>query len=232
MPTRIRAFTLIELLVVIAIIAILIGLLLPSLAKAREAGRSTQCLANLRQLSTVMQQYADDYKGLSPALGQPYTALPNWAFIAARSLGLEGETVTEALRERSSMACPSASALYGTAMIRTYAINGTGHNRGATFPTDPDSFDDITITSHIRTNLVQFPSQQPLLVDSARAPTAPPNRTASVLDLRLPDHRADRLLRVHGSKSGWNASMLDTSARFFRDDVFEGTDPMWLRVLP
>jgi prepilin-type N-terminal cleavage/methylation domain-containing protein len=227
-----RGFTLIELLVVIAIIAVLIGILLPSLSKARESGRQTVCLANLRQLATIVQQYADDYKGRSPALGQPYTASPNWAFVAARALGLEGETTAEALRERSSMVCPSVASLYGNAMVRTYAINGTGHNLGATFPTDPDSFDDATTTSHVRVDLAPFPSESPILLDSARAPTAPPNRTASVLDLRLLDHRANRILRVHASRRTWNASMLDTSARAFGDTVFEQSTSRWLAPLP
>ncbi len=59
-----RGFTLIELLVVIAIIALLLGLLLPSLGAAREAGRTTVCASNLRQLSLASVAYAGDYKGL------------------------------------------------------------------------------------------------------------------------------------------------------------------------
>ncbi|GEM_PF-5424380 len=61
-----RAFTIVELLVVISIIALLLGLLLPALARAREASRNSTCASNLKQVATAMELYANDYNDLYP----------------------------------------------------------------------------------------------------------------------------------------------------------------------
>ena len=99
---RPQAFTLIELLVVVAIIAILAGLLLPSLARAKEKSKAANCQSNLRQLSMAAMMFEEDnefypvgwiagntniwYRQLQPYLGKKVTVSGGGIFICPGSM--------------------------------------------------------------------------------------------------------------------------------------------------
>ena len=83
------AFTLVEMLVVIAVIAILAGLLLPALARAKEQAKSAKCVSNLHQVFVAMTMYVDENEGFLhnvngsiPNYGQ-WTANPRSSLILA-----------------------------------------------------------------------------------------------------------------------------------------------------
>lgn len=225
----VRGFTLIELLVVIAVIALLIGVLLPALGRARRAAQTAVCGTNLRQSFLACQMYADVNDGVGPAIGQPYAALPNWALVVLEASGMAGETASELYDEGTVLICPTTDREFGGAMTRTYAMNATGHaDRDLG---DPDSYDDPDNPGHIRFGQVVFPERMAALVDSRPAffdsNSPPPTRSASVIDFRNDVHVSDRLAVLHGSSDRFNVVRFDGSVRGLGEVPGD-----WLEALP
>src|SRR3954454_13693465 len=79
MSKRQSAFTLVELLVVIGIIAVLIGILLPALNKARASANTVACASNLKQVATAAIMYANENRGSFPPCFMGWKAMPTGA---------------------------------------------------------------------------------------------------------------------------------------------------------
>ncbi len=123
-----RGFTLIELLVVIAIIAILAAILFPVFANARERGRQTACINNIKQLCLGFAQYMDDWKGRMPNVNWTTdTRAVDWAGTKVRKQALiEQGSLYPYVKDRKIYICPTDKnkpALQIDGDIRNYALS-------------------------------------------------------------------------------------------------------------
>lgn len=129
-PSTCRAFTLIELLVVVAIIAVLVAILLPSLAQARERAKDLTCGNNLRTIFNGFAMYAQDYNDVLPPMYDGITD-PNvnnfvpkiWPFIYPSRPWQAGDPNYVAKYTQTVFRCPLNSLLFGEGDFISFSAN-------------------------------------------------------------------------------------------------------------
>lgn len=123
------AFTLIELLVVIAIIVILAALLLPTISKSKERGRSTACLSNLRQIGISLQIYVQENDNKLPVM---YDALISTNVTPpTNSLATIDQVLSNHLGNARVLLCPSDNKELFAKTKSSYAWNSLVNGQDA-----------------------------------------------------------------------------------------------------
>jgi len=157
---RQAAFTLIELLVVIAIIAVLAGLLLPALSRAKARAREINCLSNARQLSMAVMLYVDDHNDTFPPTtdyGVP-TAVPERIWT---------RKVLPYLNDTNVFSCPAAR-------VRGFPTDWANRGVGSIGYTTATAFDAEGIEGFptpTRGSMLASPTRTPFFGDTPNGPT-------------------------------------------------------------
>ncbi|QOV87803.1 type II secretion system protein [Humisphaera borealis] len=244
-------FTLVELLVVIGIIALLMSILLPSLQRAREAGNTTKCLSNLRQLGNAIMNYANENKGAlvpcdvrGPATS---TTVDSWATLLVGYRYLSYPDVFDKTTPPSFdsvFKCPS-----GTTDMRGTSTTGTGipdsrkdvRGAGPTLYTsnfimtgksvwswyapNGTSNNDLTIPMH-RVVSDSWPGTNqvgaPRKIGSIKNSSEVVILFDGIGSVNMQTQNANRLNARHGNQKQTNCLMLDGHAETFATETLPG----------
>ena len=173
------AFTLMELLLVIALIATLVGLLLPALSRAKEAGRATACLSNLRQAGIALQLYTQDHNNRLPFMRDQ-------SLTATNELPGPDQVLSNYLGNVRGLRCPSD-------LQRLFETTGSSYSWNSLL--NGQNADQLTVLG-----LNFNPHQIPLMFDKEKFHAARGEKKAQ--NFLYADGHIKNLLTIEGSIIG------------------------------